>query len=133
LADNLKDNLVKADRVEVNIVKMIDDYIIQTGLQAPLEDLPVLRDGYDVGEMTELNLQSAGIKTIIWALGYTFDFSMVKLPVTDEDGYPIQRRGVTDYPGLYFLGLPWLYKYKSGHLVGVGEDAEFIASMIDAR
>ena len=35
----------------------------------------------------------------------TFDFSWVKLPVFDDDGYPVQQRGVTNYPGLYFLGL----------------------------
>lgn len=57
----------------------------------------------------------------------------VKLPAFDSDGYPFQYRGVTDYPGLYFVGLPWLYKQKSGHLFGVGEDAEYIASEIDRR
>jgi putative flavoprotein involved in K+ transport len=57
----------------------------------------------------------------------------VKLPVFDEDGYPVQRRGVTAYPGLYFLGLHWLYQFKSGLLLGVGEDAAFIASEIAAR
>jgi putative flavoprotein involved in K+ transport len=40
---------------------------------------------------------------------------------------------VTDYPGLFFMGLPWLNKHKSGLLLGVGEDADFIASTIAAR
>jgi putative flavoprotein involved in K+ transport len=60
---------------------------------------------------------------VIWATGYKFDFSFVKLPVTDEDGYPIQTRGVTGYEGLYFLGMPWLHSRKSGILFGVGDDA----------
>jgi putative flavoprotein involved in K+ transport len=50
----------------------------------------------------------------------------------DSDGYPVQERGVTDRPGLFFVGLPWLYKQKSGLLFGVGDDAEHIASVIAA-
>jgi putative flavoprotein involved in K+ transport len=50
--------------------------------------------------------------------------------ITDEDGYPKQRRGVMAYPGLYFVGLSWLHKRKSPLLMGVGEDADFIASHI---
>jgi putative flavoprotein involved in K+ transport len=47
-----------------------------------------------------------------------------------EDGYPKQPRGVTAYPSLYFVGLSWLHKRKSPLLMGVGEDADFIASHI---
>ena len=46
----------------------------------------------------------------------------------DEEGYPIHKRGVTDQPGLYFLGFGWLYKRKSGPIPGVGGDAEYLAS-----
>ena len=95
--------------------------------------MPDLRDGYAVESIRQLDLDSEGIHTVIWALGYTFDFSLVKLPVTDNDGYPIQQRGVTDYPGLYFVGMPWLHKYKSGLLVGVAEDAAYIALHIAAN
>jgi putative flavoprotein involved in K+ transport len=63
-------------------------------------------------------------------MGYTFDFSMVKVPAFDDHGFPVQKRGVTDYPGLYFMGLPWLSRQKSGLLLGVGEDAALIASQI---
>ena len=83
--------------------------------------------------MTELNLHRVGISTVMWATGYAFDFSFVKLPVVDSDGYPIQKRGVTRYPGLYFLGLPWLYSRRSGILFGVGDDAAYLAAHIAAR
>ena len=82
--------------------------------------------------MTELNLQGEGISTVVWATGYAFDFSLVKLPVVDSDGYPIQKRGVTRYPGLYFLGLPWLYSRRSGILFGVGDDAAYLAAHLAA-
>ena len=130
LADDLHESLAKVDKFEADVVKIIDDFIAKNGIDLPAESLPDLRDGYAVENIRELDLVSAGINTIIWAQGYTFDFSLVKLPVTDADGYPIQQRGVTNYPGLYFVGMPWLSKYKSGLLVGVGEDAAYVASHI---
>jgi len=133
LAPDLKENLAKADRSEADMVKMIDDHIEQTGLEVPQETLPELRDGYDAEVILELDLKSAAVTSIVWATGYKFDFSLVKLPVRDEDGYPIQKRGVTRYPGLYFVGRPWLHKGKSGLLFGVGDDAAHIASDIAAR
>jgi hypothetical protein len=51
----------------------------------------------------------------------------------DADGYSIQKRGVTEYGGLYFLGMPWLHNRKSGILFGVGEDAAYLAAHIAAR
>jgi putative flavoprotein involved in K+ transport len=80
-----------------------------------------------------LNLTAHGIGTVLWATGYAFDFSLVRLPVADADGYPIQTRGVTRFEGLYFLGMPWLYSRRSGLLFGVGEDAAFLAEHIAAR
>ncbi len=130
LADDLQENLAKADKFEADLVKMIDDYIEKNGLDLPPESLPNLTDGYAVENMRELDLAARGITSIIWALGYEYDFSMIRLSVTDADGYPIQQRGVTDFPGLYFVGMPWLHKYKSGLLVGVAEDAAFVASHI---
>ncbi len=133
LAGDLHESLAKVDKFEADVVKIIDDFIAKNGIDAPVESLPDLRDGYAVEIIRELDLASAGINTIIWAQGYSFDFSLVKLPVTDADGYPIQQRGVTNYPGLYFVGMPWLSKYKSGLLVGVAEDAAYIASHIASK
>jgi putative flavoprotein involved in K+ transport len=130
LAGDLKENLAKADEFEAQIVRLVDGYITQNGLDAPTESLPVLRDGYMLDEQRELDLQSAGVTSVIWALGYSFDYSLVRLPVTDEAGFPLQQRGVTAFPGLYFIGMPWLYKQKSGLLMGVGEDAQYLASVI---
>jgi len=131
-APGLKESLAKIDGFEAQITNMIDDFIAQTGMNAPPESLSALRDGYDVEEITELNLETAAITTIIWATGYSFDFSLVKLPACDDDGYPIQHQGITNYPGLYFAGLPWLSGQKSGLLLGVGEQANVIADAISA-
>jgi putative flavoprotein involved in K+ transport len=112
---------------------MVDEYIVRVGLPAPPEMVPQLRDGYEQEVITELNLEGAGISTIIWAIGYSFDFSFVKLPVVDARGYPRQKRGVTEYEGLYFLGMPWLHSGRSGILFGVGDDAAYLAAHIANR
>jgi len=130
LAPDLKENLVKADKFEAEIIKGIDTYIEKSGLDVPIETLPEFRDGYEAEMITELDLEAAGITSIIWATGYKFDFSLVKVPAFDKDGYPEQKRGVTEFLGLYFIGLPFLHTMKSGVLAGVGDDAAYVASAI---
>jgi putative flavoprotein involved in K+ transport len=130
LAPDLYENLAKADQFEANFIQHIDAFIDRNGLDAPPERLPELRDGFDVELISELDCESAGIRSVIWATGYKYDFSIVKLPVFDEDGYPLQQRGITKYPGLFFVGMPFLYNGKSGLLSGVGDDAAHVASVI---
>jgi putative flavoprotein involved in K+ transport len=69
---------------------------------------------------------------VIWATGYSLDHSWIDGPVLDGDGRLRHRRGVTDVPGLYFLGLPWQYTRGSALLGWVKDDAEFIATEIAA-
>ena len=133
LGPDLKESLAKADKGEADITGVIDQFIEKKGIDAPQETLPHHQDGYAGEEISELDLRVAKINTIIWARGHGFDYSLVKVPVTDADGYPIQQRGVTQYPGLYFIGMSWLHKRKSPLLMGVGEDADFIASHILER
>jgi putative flavoprotein involved in K+ transport len=132
LAPDLHENLAKIDQFELEVLKTIDGYIQEHGLDAPTEDVPQLRDGYEQPIIDELDLKAAGINTVIWAIGYTFDYNLVKLPVRDADGFPIQTSGVTSYPGLYFVGMPWMPSEKSGFLLGVDESAKHIASNIAA-
>jgi putative flavoprotein involved in K+ transport len=133
LASDLKENLASADKFEADVQKLIDGFIAQSGLEAPEEVVPQLRDGYAAEELRSLDLKSAGIGAVIWAMGYGFDFGLVPLPVFDADGFPVQTGDVSAYPGLYFVGLPWLPWQKSGLLIGIGENAAFIADHIAAR
>jgi putative flavoprotein involved in K+ transport len=132
LEPDLHESLAKADAFEADALKRIDDYIARKGMDAPEEKLPNLRDGYAAKIITELNLHMAGISTVIWATGYGFDYSFVKLPVCNEDGFPMQTRGVTNYPGLYFVGLPWMPALRTGIFLGVGEQAAHVAEHIVA-
>jgi putative flavoprotein involved in K+ transport len=70
---------------------------------------------------------------IIWATGYESDYSWIRVPVVDEGGRVRHHRGVTDQPGLYFLGLQWQYTRGSA-LLGFGsDDAKYIAQQITAH
>jgi len=130
LGSDLPNNLAAADRAEAEFTKAVDAYVAATGMLAPEETLPILRDGFDQDILTELDPTVSGITNVIWATGHSFDFSLVKLPVTDSDGFPIQTRGVSAYPGLFFLGLPWLHTAKSGLIYGLAQDARYIADRI---
>jgi putative flavoprotein involved in K+ transport len=72
------------------------------------------------------------VDAVIWATGYRPDYSWIDLPVFDADGGLRHRRGVTDIPGLYFLGLTWQHTRGSALLGWVKDDAEFIAQQIRA-
>jgi putative flavoprotein involved in K+ transport len=85
--------------------------------------LPSLEDG---------NVVDAG--NIIWCTGYTTDFSWIDSLPLDEHGQPSHRRGVVDgEPGLYFVGLPFLYALASEMVRGVGRDARYVVDRISER
>jgi putative flavoprotein involved in K+ transport len=130
IAPDLYENLAKADGFELEMLKMVDGYIVQSGIDAPPEELPPLRDGYSQPVIEELDLKAAGINTILWATGYKPDFDFIKLPVVDRYGFPMQTRGVSNYPGLYFVGMPFMPTLKTGTLMGVGESAQWTAAHI---
>ena len=129
IAQDLKENLAAADGSAANVMKMIDAYIDKNGIDAPTEDVKIFDDGFRAPLVTTLDLAAEGVSTIIWATGYSFE-SLVKLPLIDEYGYPIADRGVTSYPGLYFLGMPWMNKMKSGFILAIGKSAQYLAEDI---
>jgi putative flavoprotein involved in K+ transport len=74
------------------------------------------------------------VANVIWCTGFRPDFSWIDLPVFDEVGAPKHDRGVvTEEPGLYFVGLLFLYAAVSDVLPGVGRDAEHVAKHIASR
>jgi putative flavoprotein involved in K+ transport len=72
------------------------------------------------------------VDAVVWATGYRPDYSWIDLPVFDARGRLRHRRGVSDVPGLYFLGLTWQHTRGSALLGWVKEDAEYIAAQIAA-
>jgi putative flavoprotein involved in K+ transport len=87
------------------------------------EGLPVLDDG-----------RVLDVSNVIWCTGYMLDFRWIDLPVFDEDGRPVHDRGVVgSEPGLYFMGLVFLYSLSSALIGGAGRDAGYIAKHIASR
>jgi putative flavoprotein involved in K+ transport len=72
------------------------------------------------------------VDAVIWATGYRAAYPWIRIPVFEEDGRPRHRRGVTEFQGLYFLGLSWQHTRGSALIGWVGEDAEFVAGELDA-
>jgi putative flavoprotein involved in K+ transport len=136
LGSDLEESLLHGDAWCARLKQMIDDYAEFTGLnvldEAGTEGQQRRRTTH--AQILALDLQSAGITSIIWATGYRYDFHWVQQPVFTDVGAPIQKRGVTSSPGLYFLGLRRMHTLKSAILSasGVGADAAHVADQIAA-
>ncbi|MDF1639062.1 MSMEG_0569 family flavin-dependent oxidoreductase [Alcanivorax jadensis] len=126
--NKLKENLDYADSVANRIIDMIEKHIDREGIDAPVDD-NVYSD-FLPDTSTELTLSQSNINTVVWATGFKTDFSWLKLPVFDENGRPKQKRGVTEVGGIYFLGLNWMHTWGSGRLFHVGQDAQYLESII---
>jgi len=75
------------------------------------------------------------VANVIWCTGFGPDLSWIDLPIFGENEHePRHHRGVVaSQPGLYFVGLSFLYAMSSGFLPGVDRDAEHIVHTILAR
>jgi putative flavoprotein involved in K+ transport len=73
------------------------------------------------------------IPVVVWATGYRSDYSWISIPGVTANGRVVHRRGVTDIPGLYFLGLSWQYTRGSALLGFVADDAAYLAEQIAAQ
>ena len=85
--------------------------------------LPVLEDG-----------RVLDVPNVVWCTGYDPAFSWLDLPVIGQDGDPLHDEGIArGEPGLYFLGLPYLYAMSSIMIHGVSRDAKRIVAKIAER
>ena len=129
---NLQESLAAADAFVEALRTRIDEHIGAGGLDVP-EDPPP-EPPAPVGEPpVELDFRAERIGTVLWANGFRPDLSWIDLPLADEQGWPRQSDGLTELPGLAFVGLQWLRKRKSALLLGVGEDAEQVVSALAAQ
>src|SRR6266404_3760170 len=136
IAPDLTQSLAEGDAAYSTFLDMVDAHVQRHGLKMPVE--PAARavppDPPCVTEpLRRLDFRADGIGAVIWATGYGLDFGWIDAPVLDRRGEPLHRHGITEVPGLYFLGLQWLSKLKSSFLSGVGDDAAVLADHIAAR
>lgn len=132
-APDLADNIAAGDANYLSMLDEADAYIVRNGLDLP--DEPAARDlGADPDCLTtpilEVDFAAAGITSIVWAVGFAFDYDWLQVDTFDEKGRPRHQRGVSAEPGVYFLGLPWQSRRGSSFIWGVWHDAKYLADQI---
>ncbi len=124
---DLAENLRYADTFfDQRFRPLFESYAERAGLDVPLDERETV--DLEVPEVTELDLAAEGVSTVLFTTGYAPDYAWLDLPVIDELGMPRHVRGVTDVPGLTFIGLIWQRNNASANLAGVGSDADYLAS-----
>ena len=132
--DDLIENLKFSDDYALNWAKNVDEFIKKNNLDAPIEKISedIRLKSFENPKSLELNIMPK-IRSIIWATGFKYNYDWIDLNITNERGFPVHKRGVTNYDGFYFMGLQWMHTSKSAQFIGVGEDAEFIVNKINSR
>jgi len=132
LAPDLATNLARADEFfDARFRDLVETFIARAGLDVPPDDRQPF--AFDPAEPTEVDLAALGVNSVLWTSGYRMDYRWIDLPIFDDHGYPRQSRGVTEIPGLYFLGLLWQHNQGSATLFGVNEDAAYLARQMGLR
>jgi len=134
LQPNAADHIKFGDEVSRRMKALIEQFIAENHLGVPPPE-PDPADEPDTNamcasSMRSVDLEKESIRSIIWATGFTADFSYLKCHVIGGSGRPVHRNGISNVAGLYFVGLPWLRKRKSGIINGIVEDAAFIAENV---
>ena len=71
------------------------------------------------------------VRSVVWATGYKPDYSWIEMNITNEQGWPVTRRGIsTLQKGLYFVGMPFQFGLTSGLVGGIGRDAAYVSRYI---
>lgn len=136
IADDLVTNIAEGDSAYLDVLREADAYVERNGIDLPPEpeawemhpDPPCVTD-----PVRKLDLAQAGITTIIWATGFTFDFSWLDVDAFHKDGTPFHKRGISAEQGIYFLGLPDLTNRASSFIYGCWYDAKYIATHIGVQ
>ena len=131
-ADDLPASINAAQGRMERMLRTIDAYIARSGDAgtSPADPPP---PPAPAGGPASLDLRRAGIQTVVWATGYRQAYPWLRVPAFDRHGQLAHRRGVTGVPGLYVLGLKFLYRRDSTYVGGVQHDARFVAAHVTRR
>ena len=132
-ADDLATNIERGDANYLSVLDEADAFLIRNGISLPEE--PEARRFLSMpacvtDPVRSLDLERAGIAAIVWATGYTADYSWLPADALGDDGRPRHQRGVSSEAGVYFLGLPWQTRRGSSFIWGVWYDAKYVAEHI---
>ena len=135
-APDLATNLASGDADYLSLLQQADDWVAAHGADLPPEpEAKVIPPDPScvTDPILSLDLAAAGISSIIWATGYELDFRWLHTAAVDDHGQPLHRRGISQEPGVYFLGLPWQTRRGSSFIWGVWYDAKYIADHISKQ
>jgi len=135
-APDLRENILRGDANHLSLLDEADAHVTRNGLDLPEEPgAHVLGPLPDAAEhpIAELDLNAAGVKSIVWSTGYSSDYSWLPADAVDDLGKPRHQRGVSTAPGIYFLGLPWQSRRGSSFIWGVWHDAGYLADQIEIQ
>ncbi|WP_285489144.1 flavin-containing monooxygenase [Amycolatopsis taiwanensis] len=133
---DLAENIRGGDEKYLALLDAADAYIERNGLDLPEEpQARILGPVPEAAEnpLLELDLAEAGVTAIVWATGFAVDYSWLKVDTFDANGRPQHRRGISNEPGVYFVGLPWLSRRGSSFIWGVWHDAKHVAGHIATK
>lgn len=129
---DLRKNLDDADRSYMGIRQQIDAYIAAHGIDAP-EEPPFVKLWEPEAEIAAIDAKAEGITSVVWAIGFRPDYRWIEADVFDARGKPVFDRGVTDVPGIHFIGLGWLNTWGSGRFLAIDEDSRYLADRIEEQ
>jgi putative flavoprotein involved in K+ transport len=135
LAPDLAASLADIDRRTDAFCRAIDVYVEATGLDAPPDEPSPAAEpgGADAPDPpATLDLQAAGIASVVWATGYGWDLTWLRAPVLDAEGAPLNAAGLSPCSGLFFAGMSAVDPLSTS-IGRVGAEAERIAAAIAAR
>jgi putative flavoprotein involved in K+ transport len=135
-APDLGDNIASGDANYLSLLDEADAYIERNGVDLPEEPgARILGPAPEcvTSPVLELDLARAGVTSIVWATGFSADYSWLNVGAFDENGKPKHQRGVSSEPGVYFLGLPWQSRRGSSFIWGVWHDAKYLADHIQMQ
>ncbi|MGB5704477.1 MAG: NAD(P)/FAD-dependent oxidoreductase [Polyangiales bacterium] len=129
--DDLERNIDAAEQKLDRVLGTVDRFIDETLMAAESRER---RPAIQVSTPpTELDLQEAGISTVLWATGYRRQYPWLNVPVLNIRGEIMHDGGVTPAPGLYALGLNFQRTRKSSFIDGVGDDAQVLTAHLTHR
>jgi putative flavoprotein involved in K+ transport len=128
--DSVAANLAAGDAFAARARAMVDEIIRRRGLDAsPPEadehDAPVSLD-----PPSWLDLRAEDVGSVVWCTGFSGDFSWLEPDLVEADGQPRREDAAAPAPGLWYLGLRWLTRRRSGILFGFPDDAATVADAV---
>lgn len=134
LDDDLVAHTVAADAKLARLIAGIDAFVEESGRGGTVgEPEPFVPFLWPRPAPSEIHLDEAGIRTVVWATGFRRSYPWLEVDVLDEQGELRHEGGVTAGPGLYVLGLLFLRRRNSNFIDGVGDDARALADHIAGR